>query len=290
MSALALVVTYAGLAASGVEAARAGRRRGEIAAAARGAWCAAVGGVCAVCASAGWTPQAVGAGVAWSVGPAAWAFAGALDRGKGRWVVAGVGATLCAVAGLAGGGLAEALLDALAVGIGVALAEAMRARRWRAFRVTAYAVSLLGTFAGILPLSVSGDGGTGGGWRFGAVTGLLLVAAPLGVAGARGLWAAGGTPEPLDPPVRLCTGGIYAWIRHPLQLAEVLVVAAGALAVGGERAGVYAVCFAVGMFGPMRILEERGLRRRYGEAFERYRATVGAYVPRWRRAGGGAPR
>ncbi len=287
MSLSALAITYLGLGVAGVLASR--RPAAIVATAARGAWAAAAGTVLAACLSAGPGQAAVSSGVGWAVAPAAWSFAASLAHGeRGRWTLGALGALLCGLGGMARGGLVEAVGAALSVGLGLALATAMQGRRWPRFRLVVYTLSFFATFALFLPLLVSPGAALSASIpapRLALVLGLAAAALALGLAGAAGLHAAGGTPEPLDPPPSLCVTGIYARIRHPLQLAEVLAVFSGALAIGSSPALVYALCFAVGLLGPMRLLEERTLLARHGAAFTRYRAVVPAWVPRWPRAG-----
>lgn len=188
-------------------------------------------------------------------------------------------ATLAA-AGFAmlGGGV----IAGLASGAGVALASflnaALRERRWRPARMAAWWMSFMGTFAGLLPVAIAA--------HFGElslrhpVAGGVLGALGVSLTGVstRALTRGKGTPDPWDPPERLVTTGLYARLRHPMQLAHVLLVWAAALAIGSLATLAYAAIFTAVLMGPMRIAEERMLAKRYGEAFHQYRARVRAYL------------
>lgn len=285
MSGDLLAILYAGLLLGGVLAARA--ESAAIAAAARGAWLAAVVSVTAACLMWGGREDVIRHALGWSIAPAGWTFATglALDRPRRADLLGLVGAWLTALGGHARGGWIESVGGIAAVFLGVSLSYAMRSRRWPAYRLVAYTLSFFGTFAVYLPLLLDirrPMAPTLPDARVALALVLAAAAVPLGLAGARDLLGAGGTPEPLDPPPRLCTTGIYRHIRHPLQIAELLAVFAGALAVGSASALLYATCFTLGLLGPMRILEERTLYQRHGEAFARYRTEVPAYLPRWR--------
>jgi protein-S-isoprenylcysteine O-methyltransferase Ste14 len=169
----------------------------------------------------------------------------------------------------------------LASGAGVALAgllnAALHERRWRPMRMAAWWLSFIGTAAGLLPMAIAE--------HFGALSLRHPVAGGvLGVLGVlltmratRALTGGVGTPDPWDPPERLVTTGLYARMRHPMQLAHALLVWASALAAGSLAALAYAAIFTAVLAGPVRIAEERMLAKRYGEAFHQYRARVRAY-------------
>ena len=74
------------------------------------------------------------------------------------------------------------------------------------------------------------------------------------------------------------TTGLYARLRHPMQLAHILLVWAVAVAIGSLATLAYAAIFTAVLTGPVRLSEERMLARRYGEAFHQYRARVRAYL------------
>jgi protein-S-isoprenylcysteine O-methyltransferase Ste14 len=83
---------------------------------------------------------------------------------------------------------------------------------------------------------------------------------------------AGGTPEPLDPPPRLVTTGIYAHFRHPIAWAEASFVIAALALRPSVWVGIYTLGFVIALFGPLRIREERALARRYGATYAAWRA------------------
>ena len=95
----------------------------------------------------------------------------------------------------------------------------------------------------------------------------------------RAFATAGGTPEPFDPPARLCRTGVYAHLRHPIQLAEILFVASGAAVLGTRAALWYLVLFTCALVGPLRVLEERDLVARFGTAAADYRRACPRFFP-----------
>lgn len=213
--------------------------------------------------------------------PAAWAMAAdfAVREWRAPRSIAWAAATL-ASAGFAtlGGGLSAGLASGVGVGLAGFLNAALHERRWRAARLVAWWMSFMGTFAGLLPVAIAEYLGELS-FRHPVAGGALAVLGALLTMGAtRALTGGVGTPDPWDPPERLVTTGLYARSRHPMQLAHVLLVWAGALALGSLATLAYAAVFTAVLMGPVRIAEEQVLAKRYGEAFRQYRARVRAYL------------
>jgi protein-S-isoprenylcysteine O-methyltransferase Ste14 len=273
--AITIAITYAGLIAFGVLARRASPSR--LRAALRGAWCAAwlvaTDDVCVTGATS----------VASVMTAAAWASAAGLVPWSGVPRVASM------IVGPVAASLVGGPAGSVGVLLGITVARAMERRVAPAFRLAAYWASFAGTTGMLLPLLFSCapldaqiliDPTI----RLALAALLALAAIPLAIGGIAGLTDSGGTPEPLDPPPRLCTSGLYAHLRHPIQLGEILLAAAGAVTLGTEGALFYAAGFAIALLGPLRIVEERRLAARFGADFEAYRRDVPAYVPRLTRA------
>ncbi len=92
----------------------------------------------------------------------------------------------------------------------------------------------------------------------------------------------GGTPVPFDPPRRLVTTGIYAYVRNPMQLSALLllVVMGGVLHnIWIAAAGVMAHLYSVGFAG---WDEDEDVRARSGDDWAIYRRGVRRWVPRIR--------
>ncbi len=96
----------------------------------------------------------------------------------------------------------------------------------------------------------------------------------------------GGTPVPYDPPKRLVTTGIYAYVRNPMQLSAVLLLCLLGLALQNfwlAGAGIMAHIYSAGLAG---WDEDDDLHKRFGSAWTTYRRGVRAWWPRvrpWRR-------
>lgn len=110
----------------------------------------------------------------------------------------------------------------------------------------------------------------------------LLTALPALAAVREFAVRGGGTPFPWDPPARLVTTGVYAYLANPMQTGAVLLLgllAAVTRSATLAAAVLAAVAFSTAVAGPH---ERHDLRRRHGTAWESYRRNVPAWWPRWR--------
>jgi protein-S-isoprenylcysteine O-methyltransferase Ste14 len=183
-----------------------------------------------------------------------------------------------------------------AAGLLLALVPAQLLARWTArgerlgARAALQAMAFSGILVFVLPaVAIAGSGGTWRNplerpaWQISLVIQALAVPALIGLAAVQAFVERGrGTPLPFDPPSRLVTTGIYAYVRNPMQLSAVVMLALIGVAVGNpwvSVAGVMAHVFAAGLAG---WDEDEDLRRRFGDAWTDYRAGVRAWLPRFR--------
>jgi protein-S-isoprenylcysteine O-methyltransferase Ste14 len=130
-------------------------------------------------------------------------------------------------------------------------------------------------------------------WRSGAdvaawplaVLGVTLIALGLAlVAWTVALFATvgRGTLAPWDPTSRLVVRGPYRHVRNPM-ISGVLAILLGEAALFGSVPLLvwFAAAFAVNaVYFP--LVEEPGLRRRFGEEYDAYSANVPRWLPRLR--------
>jgi protein-S-isoprenylcysteine O-methyltransferase Ste14 len=90
-----------------------------------------------------------------------------------------------------------------------------------------------------------------------------------------------GLPEvrPNHGDHRLVTTGIRAHVRHPVYLAHLCEMLAWSTGTGLLVCWIL-TAFAILTGAVMIRMEDAELERRFGEAFTRYRASVGAVIPR----------
>ncbi|WP_422735483.1 methyltransferase family protein [Micromonospora sp. WMMD729] len=91
-----------------------------------------------------------------------------------------------------------------------------------------------------------------------------------------------GTPAPVAPTEHLVIGGPYRYVRNPMYVAVVTAILGQALIFGQAALLWYGLAIALIQAAFVRFYEEPGLRRRYGGAYDTYRAAVPAWIPRLR--------
>lgn len=89
-----------------------------------------------------------------------------------------------------------------------------------------------------------------------------------------------GTHVPLDPPRELIRSRLYGRIRNPMYLVYALAILGLALVYRSWL--LLAYCFAFWLAAHVYVVavEEKTLRRRFGEAYEAYCARVPRWLPR----------
>jgi len=114
-------------------------------------------------------------------------------------------------------------------------------------------------------------------------TGLALVAVGVAVL-FRCIWefavSGRGTLAPFDPPTHLVVSGLYRYVRNPMYVGVVLILA-------GEAWHFWSVgllLYAAGFFLVANLFiifhEEPALRRTFGESYAEYKRTVPRWVPK----------
>ena len=106
--------------------------------------------------------------------------------------------------------------------------------------------------------------------------GLFAAGLAIGIGAFLQFRKAGTTINPMTPQASsaLVTGGFFAWSRNPIYVADVLVLLGAALWSGNLFAFVFVPLF-VAFIDRFQIRpEERALRARFGEEYERYCAKV----------------
>lgn len=153
---------------------------------------------------------------------------------------------------------------------------------WRQLR----AIALLPVMVTVVvPAFLLSQSGSELGPRPLAAVGVVLVALGLALV----IWTATlfarigkGTLAPWDPTARLVVAGPYRHVRNPM-ISGVLAVLLGEAALFGSLPLLvwFGAVFALNaIYFP--LVEEPGLRERFGEDYERYRANVPRWLPRLR--------
>ncbi|MBK7977291.1 MAG: isoprenylcysteine carboxylmethyltransferase family protein [Deltaproteobacteria bacterium] len=90
----------------------------------------------------------------------------------------------------------------------------------------------------------------------------------------------GGTLAPWDAPRALVRLRLYGWVRNPMYLGVLGCIAGQALLWRSASVASYLVFLALVFHVRVVGFEEPELRRRFGEPYARYRASVPRWLPR----------
>lgn len=183
-----------------------------------------------------------------------------------------------------------------AAGLLIALVPGQLLARWtmREVHLPWRALLQIGAFTGLILFLLPSVIITGSGsawqnpflrpaWQISLIIQLLALPALLGLTAVQEfVTRGGGTPVPFDPPRRLVMSGAYAYVRNPMQLSAVVLMALLGLVLWNPwvaAAGVMAHVYSSGLAG---WDEDADLRDRFGGAWTAYRRGVRAWMPRWR--------
>ena len=88
-----------------------------------------------------------------------------------------------------------------------------------------------------------------------------------------------GTPVPFTPTKELIVTGLYRFVRNPLYIAAVFVLAGEALLF--QSIGIFFYCLVLfGGFNLHVLMEETLLADKFGSSYEQYRNSVPRWIPR----------
>jgi len=91
-----------------------------------------------------------------------------------------------------------------------------------------------------------------------------------------------GTLAPWDPTSRLVVRGPYRYVRNPMITGVGTILAGQALFFRSWAIAIELAVFALVNAIYFPLVEEPGLRRRFGQEYEEYRARVPRWLPRVR--------
>lgn len=182
------------------------------------------------------------------------------------------------------------------IGLAIALVPSQLLARWTvrdvklAERAVLQVIAFSGLVVFVLPaiaIDVSGSAWLNPfdrpAWQVSLWAQLLLVPAIVGLSAVQEfVTRGGGTPVPFDPPQRLVVTGVYAYVRNPMQLSAVVLLALLGLFLRNPwvaATGVMAHLYSTGIAG---WDEGEDLRRRFGDEWLAYARNVRPWLPRFR--------
>lgn len=90
-----------------------------------------------------------------------------------------------------------------------------------------------------------------------------------------------GTLSPADPPSTLVVQGLYRYVRNPMYLSVLTIVAGEIILTRSVELTMYWLAFFVAANVFVRGYEEPYLRRQFGVSYDDYMRRVGRWVPRF---------
>ncbi len=92
---------------------------------------------------------------------------------------------------------------------------------------------------------------------------------------------AGGTPVPFNPPPRLLTTGLYAYVRNPMFLGGFLfLLGLGTLLGSLSLTFIFLPSFIVLYVFYVKAVEEKEMEKKFGQEYLEYRKRVPMFIPR----------
>jgi len=153
---------------------------------------------------------------------------------------------------------------------------------WLFLKNLFFAVLVPGTVAVWLPLWIGGGFRRVTDYGLPQVLGLALVTAGLATIlaaifffGTKGR----GTPAVFDPPVQLVVRGPHRYLRNPMYASVVLTTLGWALFFKSWTLAVYAGIAWLVFHAFVTLVEEPGLRQRFGADYEAYCRSVRRWLP-----------
>jgi protein-S-isoprenylcysteine O-methyltransferase Ste14 len=113
---------------------------------------------------------------------------------------------------------------------------------------------------------------------------LLVIGVPMVAWTVARFFRARGTPIPFSPPPDFVTNGLYRLVRNPMHLGWMLVLLG--LAVLRQSFSLLVIMvpfFIVAHIIYYKLVEEKELEKKFGQAYLDYKKHVGMFIPRiWR--------
>ena len=91
-----------------------------------------------------------------------------------------------------------------------------------------------------------------------------------------------GSPAPWDPPKKMVIRGPYRFVRNPMITGVLLMLLAEAILFRSWPIAGWMMVFFIGNVIYFPLIEEKGLEKRFGDEYRKYKAHVPRWIPRLR--------
>ena len=89
-----------------------------------------------------------------------------------------------------------------------------------------------------------------------------------------------GTLAPWDPTKHLVIVGPYRFVRNPMISSVLIILIGESLYIGSRVVATWTIGFFILNAVYFRMVEEPGLKRRFGDEYQRYKTSVPRWIPR----------
>ena len=110
---------------------------------------------------------------------------------------------------------------------------------------------------------------------------LIAIGGALSFLGSRTFTQAGTNVPPWEPALKLVITGPYRWLRNPMYVGGIGMLAGIAILIASDWLLALLVPAALLLHYGVVLREERYLERKFGESYRQYKATVPRYGVRF---------
>jgi protein-S-isoprenylcysteine O-methyltransferase Ste14 len=147
----------------------------------------------------------------------------------------------------------------------------------------AFTVFVPGTVAGYLPWRLRRNAlPVSGAEEWAAIT---VIAIGIAIYLYTAFWGfaviGGGTPAPIAPTRILVVKGLHRFVRNPMYIGVALVIGGQAWLFHSLHIAIYLACMLLIVHLFVIFYEEPTLHEQFGEEYDRYRASVPRWIPKF---------
>lgn len=157
----------------------------------------------------------------------------------------------------------------------------MRAAVSAVAKTLVFTVFVPGTVAGYIPWRLRQNATAVSGAE--AWAAMIVIAIGIAIYLYTAFWGfallGGGTPAPIAPTRILVVKGLHRFVRNPMYIGVALVIGGQAWLFHSLHIAIYMVCMLLIAHLFVISYEEPTLHKQFGEAYDRYRASVPRWIP-----------
>jgi len=150
-------------------------------------------------------------------------------------------------------------------------------------KTSVFTVLVPGTVAGYVPWRLRRDAAPVTGVE--AWAAIAVIAIGIAIYLYTAFWGfaliGGGTPAPIAPTKVLVVKGLHRFVRNPMYIGVALVIGGQAWLFHSLHIAIYMGCMLLTAHLFVLFYEEPTLRKQFGDEYDRYRALVPRWIPKF---------